>query len=283
MNPSKSRNPRFWHRWANAGAVNFTKLDMEAWAGSEITRTIAKAIETAKNADQSFANNASVQLASLLSGKPVPMFLVSFDFNGVKVSVCQDSDPKLIYRDWSRTLSGYTSGKKVGPYPKAELSAKEVANDGRIQAEKEARWAKESAKAKVVQDQKEREFFAELNTCPAMDRDEAKWQEGIEAQKGQGYGLAVYTYAEYWARLMQKKMAEGYKLEAIADECSNKADIPCGITGFMYGCAVSSLANCWKHGEELRVWHNKKYQLKDEGDKANASGGVLNPALLCVG
>jgi hypothetical protein len=208
---------------------------------------------------------------------------VSFDFNGVKVSVCQDSDPKLIYRDWSRTLSGYTSSKKVGPYPKAELSAKEVANDGRIQAEKEARWAKESAKAKVIQDQKEREFFAELNTCPAMDRDEAKWQEGIKAQDGHGYGLAVYTYAEYWARLMQKKMAEGYKLEAVADECSNKADIPCGITGFMYGCAVSSLANCWKHGEELRVWHNKKYQLKDEGDKANASGGVLNPALLCVG
>jgi hypothetical protein len=78
-------------------------------------------------------------------------------------------------------------------------------------------------------------------------------------------------------------LAEGYKLEAIADECSNKADIPCGITGFMYGCAVSSLVNCWKHGEELRVWHNKKHQLKDEGDKANASGGVLNPALLCIG
>lgn len=282
MNQSKSHDPRFWHRWANAGAVNFTKFDMEAWLGDEITRTIAKAIEIAKNADRNFNNIAAVQLTSLLSGKPVPMFLVSFDFNGVKVIVCQDSDPKLIYRDWSRALSGYTSGKKVGPYPKAKLSAKEVANDGRIQAEKEARWAKERAEQKVIQEQKELEFFTEINTCPAMDRDEDRWQEGIKAQNG-GPTLGIFTYAEYWARLMQKKMSEGYKLGVIADECSNKADIPCGMSGHTHGLAIVILANCWKHGEELRVWHNKKYQLRGEGDKANASGGVLNPALLCFG
>ena len=29
-------------------------------------------------------------------------------------------------------------------------------------------------------------------------------------------------------------------------------------TGFQFGCAVSTLAQTWKHGEELRRVHNKK-------------------------
>jgi hypothetical protein len=56
-----------------------------------------------------------------------------------------------------------------------------------------------------------------------------------------------------------------------------------GITGFMYGCAVSILSKVWIHGEQLRRWHNLKTQLRDEGEKANQTGGVLNPALLCIG
>jgi hypothetical protein len=46
---------------------------------------------------------------------------------------------------------------------------------------------------------------------------------------------------------------------------------------------VSCLAKCWVHGEALRRWHNKETQLKDEGDKANEEGGVLNPAVLVLG
>jgi hypothetical protein len=42
------------------------------------------------------------------------------------------------------------------------------------------------------------------------------------------------------------------------------------------------LASCWEHGEELRRWHNLKTQIRDEGEKANESGGVLNPALLNI-
>ena len=209
-------------------------------------------------------------------------FTAKQELNGVTVLVDGNSDVDLLFRDQQRAQSGYIDGP-VGPHPKSKLSAEDVASDKRISDANEARWAKERAAQKVIQDRKEKEFFAELKLCPAMDRDEAKWQEGIKAQKGEGYGLACYTYAEYWARLMQKKMVEGYKLEAIADECSHKADIPCGITGFMYGCAVSIMAHCWKHGEQLRRWHNKETQLGTEGDKANESGGVLNPALLSIG
>lgn len=192
-----------------------------------------------------------------------------------------DSDVNLIFRDQQRAQSGYIS-KKVGPYLKAKLSAKDIASDNEIKSTHEKRFEEEVKKRQVIQKKTEEEFSTEIATCPPMERNEEKWQKGIDAQKGQGYGLACFTFAEYWARLMQKGISEGKQVKDIADECSRKADIPCGITGFMYGCAVSILADCWKHGEELRRWHNKKTQLGTEGDKANKNGGVLNPALLSI-
>ena len=60
---------------------------------------------------------------------------------------------------------------------------------------------------------------------------------------------------------------------ANADKLSHEADVE-GITGFMYGCAVSILSQCWKYGEELRKWHNKEYNY--EGD------GVVNPAVFTI-
>ncbi len=81
---------------------------------------------------------------------------------------------------------------------------------------------------------------------------------------------------------MEGAIAQGATVEGCAKEVSSLADIE-GITGFMYGCAVSTLAVCWIHGEALRRWHNKDMQIGTEGDKANETGGVLNPALLSVG
>ena len=80
---------------------------------------------------------------------------------------------------------------------------------------------------------------------------------------------------------MQLAMIEGRTLRDAAESASYEADID-GITGFMYGAAVSILSQCWKHGEELRRWHNLSTQIKDEGEKANDSGGVLNPAVLSI-
>ena len=88
-------------------------------------------------------------------------------------------------------------------------------------------------------------------------------------------------YAARWANLMEQELAKGAKLKDIAKTTSCAADVE-GITGFMYGCAVSILAHAWEHGEELRQWHNLSTQLGNEGEKANESGGVLNPALLSI-
>ena len=51
----------------------------------------------------------------------------------------------------------------------------------------------------------------------------------------------------------------------------------------MYGWAVAQIARVWAHGEALRRWHNLDTQIGNEGERANASGGTLNPALLNVG
>ena len=71
-------------------------------------------------------------------------------------------------------------------------------------------------------------------------------------------------------------------MEDIAKSSARETDTD-GITGFMYGAAVSILAKAWVYGEELRRWHNLDTQIQHEGEKANESGGVLNPALLSSG
>jgi len=110
---------------------------------------------------------------------------------------------------------------------------------------------------------------------------EKDWKKGIKAQKGDGYGLAIFRYAESWANLMEKRMACGKTLVECAEKASHDADVE-GITGFMYGAAVSILSQTWEHGESLRQWHNLKTQVGNEGAKANKSGGVINPALITI-
>lgn len=111
-------------------------------------------------------------------------------------------------------------------------------------------------------------------------KDEDGWSECV-ANNADPYGAAMVRYAEAWANLMEERMADGTSLEQIAKQASHDADVE-NITGFMYGCAVSVLANVWEHGETLRRWHNLDTQIHDEGEKANEVGGVLNPALLVV-
>lgn len=88
-----------------------------------------------------------------------------------------------------------------------------------------------------------------------------------------GYGSCTFRYAERWANMMEEEIDKGAKVKDIAEKLSSKADTE-GITGFMYGMAVSILSQCWEYGEELRKWHNKEYEY--EGD------GVVNPAILSV-
>mgnify|MGYP007046962168 CR=1 FL=1 len=112
--------------------------------------------------------------------------------------------------------------------------------------------------------------------------DQVVFDEWRNTNSGDPYGAEIFRYATAWADLMEARMAGGESLVSIADATSKEANTS-GITGFMYGAAVSVLAKCWEHGDTLRRWHNKEVQLGTEGDAANESDGVLNPALLTIG
>ena len=96
------------------------------------------------------------------------------------------------------------------------------------------------------------------------------------------YGHACFTYAERWAEMMEQAIVDGKKLEDVAEALSHEANKE-GITGFMYGAAVSILSKSWIYGEQLRRWHNLQTQIGDEGKRANEKGTVLNPALMTIG
>lgn len=228
------------------------QIDNFKFIGSTIDRAIERAIDMARAAAQ----------------------LVAFDFNGTTVTVAGDSDAMLIYRDWGRSMDGKIA-KAVGPYPAAVLTETERANDALIDAETLARreaqaerWREEEALRTAAAD-------TALAAAPAMTRDEAKWQLGVDAQNGSAYGLCVFRFAEDWARLMQGRIEAGENLADVADACCFTADGKHGITGFMYGCAVSILAEAWVYGEPLRRWHNAKYGRDD-------ATGTVNPAVLTI-
>jgi hypothetical protein len=208
-------------------------------------------------------------------------FTAKQKLNDVTVLVNGDSDAALIIRDQSRAQCGYITGS-VGPYPAAVLSPEEIASDNQIKTEKEIK-ARHAAAIHLQKEQEQRfAMDAKLAFAGEIElANEAEWRKGL-AINSDGYGKGIFDYAERWARLMQLAMIEGSTLRDAAESASYEADID-GITGFMYGAAVSILSQCWKHGEELRRWHNLSTQIKDEGEKANDSGGVLNPAVLSIG
>ena len=112
-------------------------------------------------------------------------------------------------------------------------------------------------------------------------RDSETWEKGL-ANNTDDYGACGYRFAESWANLMEGRIANGETVADCAKETSHEADTE-GITGFMYGCAVSVLSVVGEHGEELRRWHNLDTQISNEGAKANKKGTVLNPAVITIG
>ncbi len=94
-----------------------------------------------------------------------------------------------------------------------------------------------------------------------------EWEKTVKANDDP-YGSAAVRYAKNWANMMEEEMNEGKELKDIAEEASHKADTE-GITGFMYGCVVNILSQCWEHGEELRKWHNIDTQIGNEIEYKN--------------
>lgn len=235
---------------------------VDPMCGSEITAfsgLIAGCFEESSNFEAELRKGFDCDSETALTG-------IQFEFNEVTVLVTKENaDTDKIVAEWRAGMD---------------------ANAEKYRLEREAymktpEYRAERAKALKIQTRRqtvEQEVLAiDESTELEFKDDEAKanWEKWVEINSKDGYSLGVVTYARRWAKYMQHLMSKHNKtLPQIADKASHVSDIE-GITGFMYGCAVGMLSQCWKYGEELRRWHNKEWGQED-------SDGVVNPAVLTI-
>jgi hypothetical protein len=196
--------------------------------------------------------------------------IVEFDFNGVKCLVDKETNLDYLYRDYSNS---WTMGwKTVGPNCVTKYDKETQAEFKRLTKIKEEKAAKEAEEYRKKEAAEKAVFDAKINGIELELKDVEGWNKSREANTDP-YGKAALDYAEGWAKLMQFEISKGNKLVSIAEKTSHELGFM-GITGFMYGCAVNLLSQCWIYGEELRKWHNKEY--------GHEGVGVVNPAVLTI-
>lgn len=202
--------------------------------------------------------------------------IAEFDFNDIKCLVNKDTNLEWLERDYlnAHTMDWKQVGTECLPlYEQAvqeELERRNKAREEKQEIESAAYRAKEDTERKLFEE-KVKGIEMEIVDQEGFD----KWKD----TNSDGYGTAIFQYAEGWAKLMQKEFADR-NIEnpditcmiAHAENCSKGVNFM-GITGFMYGAAVAILAQHWKHGEALRKWHNKEFGAEN-------SDGVVNPAIF---
>jgi len=196
---------------------------------------------------------------------------VQFDFNGITCIVSPTTNLEWLWRDYmnANRMDWKTIGHDCLPEYLVEVQAE--IDKRNIEAEARAEQQRKEYEAK---DKSERELFEAKTQGIEIDvLDKKEWNDWKD-KNNDPYGKCCCDYAEGWAKLMQVEIAKGKTVKDCAEETSFQLGFY-GITGFMYGCAVSMLAKCWKHGEELRKWHNKEYNHEGEG--------VVNPAVMTIG
>ena len=107
------------------------------------------------------------------------------------------------------------------------------------------------------------------------------WQKGL-SNNTNPYGRACFVFANELAKNLEDLMVDtGRPFNELSSaeikEAEHKADeVVGGVTGFMYGVAISCLTDVWEYGEELRKYHNT--QMGNPSAK-----GTINPAILNIG
>lgn len=196
---------------------------------------------------------------------------VKFEFNEIVCIVSTSTNLEFLYRDYANAR--LMEWSIVGPDCLTGYPAE-------VRAEFEKRTKAREEKRKIQEEESNRKDAIERNTFQSKTEgiainliDQKAWDDW-KAKNTDIYSAGIFEYAECWARLMQAEMTKGKSISECAESTSFELGF-LGITGFMYGAAVSILSTCWKHGEALKTWHNAQYNHKGEG--------VVNPALLTIG
>jgi hypothetical protein len=211
--------------------------------------------------------------------------IAEFEFNGVQCLVDSNTNLDWLWRDYNNAhrMEWKTVGTDCLPeYPaevQKELDRRNKKAEQKAKKELDRRNKKAEQKAKKESDaynkkaNSEKALFDKKTTGIKIDLLDQKAWDDWKVKNTDGYGNAIFEYAEGWAKLMQIEISKGKSIIQCAEQTSFQLGF-LGITGFMYGAAVAILSQCWRHGEELRKWHNKEYG--HEGD------GVVNPAILTI-
>jgi hypothetical protein len=196
--------------------------------------------------------------------------LAWFEFNGVKCFVNSQTNLEWLYRDYSNSWT--MDWKQVGPNCLAVYEPEVQLEFEKRTKERNEKRATEEAEYRPKEQKQKLAFEESVNGIQLELSNPEGWKNSRE-KNSDPYGKAALDYAEGWAKLMQIEIAKGRTVRQCADYTQNGLGF-LGITGFMYGCAVGILSQTWKHGEDLRKWHNKKY--------GHEGTGVVNPAVLTV-
>lgn len=222
--------------------------------------------------DTSAGNNFSTvseKAAQIATNKNVT---VEFEFNGVVCVVDKNTNLNWLYRDYSNSWT--MEWKTVGPNCQPEYTPNVQEEFERRTKIKEEKRAKEDAEHRDKEAKEKKEFEANVRGIELELSDVEGWNKSREVNSD-GYGGAALDYAEGWAKMMQIEISKG-KTIAECYDYTQEGLCFLGITGFQFGCAVSILSQTWKHGEELRKVHNKKYGISED------KKGTANPALLTI-
>ena len=112
------------------------------------------------------------------------------------------------------------------------------------------------------------------------EENKEKWEKMV-SENTDRLNQDVYRCAEIWARLMECRIRVGDTLEACADTTFSIMDNG-HLSGFAANAITATLVEVWIHGERLRRWHNLKYGIRGQGEKANEEGGILASYAVCV-
>lgn len=109
-------------------------------------------------------------------------------------------------------------------------------------------------------------------------KDPDGWQE-CQDNNTDPYGNACIMVARRVMEILDN--GEPFDCDAIISQADKESGAG-GITGFMAGAVASIVSNVHVRGDDFRRQWNLAIQINDEGEKANKSGGILNPALLNI-
>jgi hypothetical protein len=217
-----------------------------------------------------YAGDSFDEVAQLAKSKTTDRVNIKFEFNGVTCVVSKNTNLEFLFRDYKNALSmewntvGPTCRKNYSKKIESDINKKKEEREIELEEQRLEYNKKEEAKKTTLQ---EKISGVELEIVNADKMNSYK------SKNTDPYGGRCVSYAIEWGKLMQFEMSQGKKLKDIADETSRICDYD-GITGFMYGAAVSILVQTWKYGEELRKWHNKEYDYDGEG--------TVNPAIITI-